>query len=484
MQDSNPYLEAALEAVAPPVDSNVTSSLTFILTRVIDSKKPENCYEADLIRAAAAAPDREFREGVRKLKAAFNKEFNSTHWQADVRDAKAQLATALPTTLLCTENGGARPILANALIQIRNSKIKVAYDSFSASVVIQGKTPWDTEGKWKDIDDSRAADYLQHHSVFVNSAIANEAVFTVAHEHVIHPVKDWLVENQWDGEPRLDAWMINYLGAVDSLYTRAIAAKWMISAVSRVMRPGCKADYMIVLEGPQRQGKSRALRAITNGHLDSDTGVQWFRDSPPAIDHDDIGLYLQGVWIIEIAELEGIRGREWTKVKSFISRQVETFRRKFGRNMQEYPRQCIFAGSTNEDHWGGDPTGLTRFWPVHGSVIDVDGLLRVRDQLWAEARSRYDEGETWWLDSETEALARDEQAERQPDDAWAGRVGRAVELMLIDDVSIAEVLDKMGIAIDRQDQLASNRVARALNSMGWIRFRPRTAGARVWRYRK
>lgn len=489
--DPNPYLAAAFEAIEgtdlngadPEVPSNLVTSLSFITSRIISEKKPEACYGEDLIQAAASAVSRDFQESLRRLKAAYGKEFNSVHWSKDVRDARNAMAVALPSKLIQTENGAARPILANALIQLRGSELRVAFDSFATQVVIQGRSPWGSEGKWRDADDSRATDYLQHRGVYVSTPIANEAVSMLAHENTIHPVRDWLADSKWDGEPRLDNWMEIYLGATPTPYLTSVSAKWMISAVARVMRPGCKADYMIVLEGPQRQGKSRALRGLTNGHLDGDTGVQWFRDSPPEIDKDDIGLYMQGVWVIEIAELEAVRGKQWTKVKSFVSSQVDTFRRKFGRNIQDYPRQCVFAGSTNEDHWGGDPTGLTRFWPVHGSKIDVDGILRVRDQLWAEARFRYDEGETWWLDATTEELARAEQAERQPDDAWTERVSKAVGLMLVSDVSISEVLDKMGLAIERQGHGEAMRTARSLHALGWERYRPARSGARVWRYR-
>jgi len=482
MPDSNPYLAPALDAAT----DKVADSLTFLITRVLTSQDPAQVYAEDLIRAVAAAPEKAAREAERRLKARFTKDMNLLHWRRDVRDAKTALVSALPSALLRGANDSIKSILANAIIQLRNSPLKVAYDSFAARVTIQGTSPWGTDGPWRDIDDIAAANHLQHNAVSVGSAVANEAAYFIAFEHQYHPVRDWLAGLAWDGTPRLDTWMSDYLGAPGTDYTHGIASKWAISAVARAMRPGCKADYMIVLEGPQRQGKSRALRALTNGHLDGDTGVQWFRDALPDIEKDDIGLYMQGVWIIEIAELEAIRGKQWTKVKAFISSQTDNFRRKFGRNMQDYPRQCIFAASTNETNWGGDPTGLTRFWPVRAEKINVDGLLRWRDQIWAEARSRYDEGETWWLDEVTEKLARAEQAERSPEDSWIERVENAVDKLMAfgDDVSVSDVLSTMGIAAERQGQIEANRCVRVLTSMGWERVQRRVEGKRVRRYRK
>lgn len=477
---NNPFLEVAVQSVAPPPQDNLVSSLEFIATRILTASDPMLAYSQDLIRAAAASPGAEVREVSRRLKLRFGKDFSVNQWNADVRDARAALVAAGPTGMIQSESGGIKPNLANAVIQLRQS-IDVSYDLFSSRVIINKPTPWGTEGPWRDIDDVAASNHLQHQSVNVSSATANEAALLLAYQNQVHPLRDWLTELKWDGEPRLDSWMADYLGADNDEYTQNVAAKWMISAVARAIRPGCKADYMIVLEGPQRLGKSRALRALTNGHLDGESGAQWFRDALPDIDKDDIGLYMQGVWIIEVAELEAIRGKQWTKVKAFISSQTDTFRRKFGRNMQDYPRQCIFAASTNEYHWGGDPTGLTRFWPVRAEKIDVDGIMKMRDQLWAEARHRYDEGETWWLSSDVEKLARAVQAERAPDDAWTDRVHEIIKYE--DSVSIKQIMEGLNVATERQDHMTTARVSKALAILGWERYRAGTDG-RPWRYRK
>ncbi len=471
------FASEAMEAVAEP--SNVSDQLNFLVTQALAVNLPEAAYGPDLIRAAAVATGASVRDASRKLKAKYGKDFSLNQWNADVRDAKAALVAALPSDLIKTENGSVKAILANAIIQMKKSGVQLGYDTFANRVVIHNNAPWGAPpGPWRDMDDISASNYLQHQAVTVPAAVANEAGQYLAWQNPFHPVRDWLLSLTWDGEPRLDTWMVDHLGAPDDPYLRAVSAKWVMSAVARAMRPGIKCDYMIVLEGQQRQGKSRALRALTNGHLDGDTGVQWFRDALPDIDHKDIGIYMQGVWIIEIAELEAIRGKQWTKVKSFISSQTDSFRKSYGRNLNDYPRQCVFAGSTTEDHWGGDPTGLTRFWPVRVTKVNVDAIMKHREQIWAEARFRYDEGEKHYLSEDIERLARGVQADRAPDDPWMERVERAI-VPPVDDITMIWLLDKMEIPKDRHE-IAAGRIARVLSMLGWKRYRDQ----RVWRYKR
>lgn len=476
---TDPFLAAALDAVTPTAD-NVTPALLFSLQQTLDANDPARCYDPQLIRCAAAATVQEQEVALSKLRAKYDPDPNKNVWRKMVKQATAELTTyqTPPTGLICSDNGNPKAVLANAIIQLKSSGIELAYDTFATRMVIQKPSPWGTEGLWRDRDDLEAANYLQHEDILISSAIAHEAADLLAYQCTFHPPRDWLSTLKWDGIPRVDEWMITHLGADDNPYIRAVCAKWTLSAVARIMRPGCKADHVIVLEGAQGKRKSLALRALTNGHIDGDRGVQWFRDSMPDIDSDDIGLYMQGVWIIEIAELEAIRGKAWTKVKSFVSTQVDPFRRKFGRNMGDYPRQCIFAATTNEEVWNGDTTGARRFWPVSIGRVNVDAILRDREQIWAEARFRYDEGETWWLDEASEALAAEQQSSRAPDDPWLEIV--ASKTALSSEVSAAEVLEKIG---QRADPGNSIHVGRIMTQLGWERYRSTSQG-RSWRYRR
>ena len=469
MDPQNPFLDAAIGASQPSSDpaSNVTGTLTFLLTKALTSRDSSQLYSPELIRAVAAASGTEQREAQRKLKEAFKKDMNVPQWWQDVKEARAALAVALPTELQ-TKGGVARPNLANAIMVLRQN-CELSFDDFACKVLIDKPSPWGPARVWNDDDDIAFLNYMQHRDVNVGSSqVANDAARFVAKEKAFHPVRDWLAGLKWDGTYRLDTWMTRLLGVqeADITYLHKVSSAWMISAVARIFRPGCQAKYMIVLEGIQDAGKSKALRALTNGHCDGDRGVQWFRDQMPDVDHPEIGLYMQGVWIYEVGELSAIRGKRWERVKDFISSPIDYFRRKYGRNLQEYPRQCIFAGSTNDERWGGDPSGLIRFWPAYVTKVNVDAILREREQLWAEATFRFMEGESWWLDDSTRDLAIAEQAKRQPDDAWTERVELATRLM--DMCSVSEVMDKLNISIEKQDQHAA-RVSRALISLGWTR---------------
>lgn len=478
----NPFLDAALSS-----DSNVSTSLTFLLLRTVGQKDPALCYAPDLIRAAAAATGTEQREAERRLKACFGKDLNIVKWSADVRDARAALIQAGPARgLIISDNGSIKPLLANAVIEMATS-VKLAYDTFASRVVLMEPSPWGAVGAWTDADDRAATEWLQHRGVSCGTLVAHESALRLAEKSPFNSLTDHLDGLKWDGEPRLDTWLIDYLGAEESNYIRAISAAWLISAVARARRPGCKADHMLLLEGPQGKRKSMALRALINGHLNPDSGIQWFGDDPPDVDEKDMKQYLQGLWVVELQELDAIRGKEWSRVKRFISTQRDRFRAPYGHNTQDYPRQGVLAGSTNEDHWAGDPTGSRRHWPVKvGKKIRIECLLKavgsqgsVRDQILAEAVDRYDSGAArWWLNDEMEAAAKIEQAARMPDDPWIEWVGGALELET--DTSLAWLMDKLSGKRD----LSKHVLIRALATLGWEPYRQAGVANRPRRYRR
>lgn len=404
--------EAELEYLEVP-------GLPFLVMRTLNSGKPELCYSQELIRAVAAAPGQQQRDITARFTAKYVKDFSPRRFAADVRDALASLTAASDTKLILSSNGTPRPNLANAITALADH-LHVGWDEFSQRTKHLKASPWkSTPGQpWTDLDDILCAEWLQHKGVNVGGDVASQAATAIAHKHAFHPVRDWLRSLQWDGESRLSHWLADCLGAPNNAYTQQVGKFWMLSAVARAFNPGCKVDTMLVLEGMQGKLKSMGLRMLTNGHGEGHGLNQWFQDNLPDIDHQDIGTALQGVWIVEFGELDAIRGREWTSTKKFISRQTERFRKAYGRNIQEYPRQCVFAGSTNEDKWMNDPTGGRRFWAVPVTRVDIDRILRLRDQLWAEAVASYTAGEKWFGDEEFEALARHEISERAEDDPW------------------------------------------------------------------
>ena len=374
--------------------------------------------------------------------------------------------------LITNREGKPKALMANAEIALRESAEwggRLAYDAFAQDV-------WDRrqEQYWTDIDDLVAAKWMQHNGIFVGPAVVRQAAELVASQHSFHPVRTYLSTLAWDGEERVDRWAIDYLGAEDTPYMRAVASRWLISAIARVMDPGCKADCLLVLEGEQGEKKSTALKTL---------GGDWFTDELAEVGSKDAAMQLSGVWIIEIAELDSIKHRDVSRVKAYLSRTHDRFRPPYGRAIVRLARQTVFAATTNETEWGRDETGLRRFWPVACGTIDIAGLAAMRDQLWAEALTRYRAGEVWWLDTEELTNeAKTVQEERQATDAWVDLIRDIVAAR--DDVSVAECLREIGFKQQDYDRASQMRVASCLKLLDFKRIKTRNGGAREWRYRR
>lgn len=288
--------------------------------------------------------------------------------------------------------------------------------------------------------------------------ILQPALQAACAEQRYDPLVDHLDSLKWDGTPRTSSWLSAYCGAVGDDYVREVGKRWLISAVARAYKPGCKADCMLVLEGDQGRGKSTALQILAT--------EPFFGDALPPMGSKEASSYLRGKWIVEVAELEAMR-REVDVIKAFLSRQREDFRKAYGREEEVFPRRCVFAGTTNKDEWHRDETGGRRFWPVKVGVIDTDALRRDRDQLWAEAVHLYRQGERWWLDGAVEAKAKTVIAERAAEDPWAGPVRDFLDQKT--EVSVRDALASMGIETPKMERKDSLRMADLLKREGWER---------------
>ncbi len=290
------------------------------------------------------------------------------------------------------------------------------------------------------------------------------------------PVKVYLSALVWDGVARLDTWTVDYLGAKDTPYTQAVSARWMLSAVARAFEPGCKADVALVLEGAQGGGKSSAIKALV-------PNLAWFADELADLRSKDAALGLAGKWIVELAELAALGRADLEVMKSFFSRSVDHFRPPFAVSAEDYPRRCVFGGTTNATAYLRDETGARRFWPLPVGAIYHADLARDRDHLWAEAVARYRAGEKWFLwEPELLSAAEEEQEARYVVDEWEQSIGEWLDApvnAVKHEFSVADVLSG-ALKIDgaRHDQISQNRAVRALVRLRWTLHQRRTDGRR------
>jgi putative DNA primase/helicase len=288
-----------------------------------------------------------------------------------------------------------------------------------------------------------------------------------------HPVRSRLRSLAWDGKPRCRRLMADYFSAEDTDLNGELGMRWLISAVARVMRPGCKADTMIVLVGPQGARKSTACRVLA-----LDDG--WYSDTPLDMQHTkDLYESLHGVWLYEIAEVDSFRRAEWPKVKATISSQTDRYRRPYAAGAEPRARQVIFIGTTNEAQFLGDPTGSRRFWPIRVGRAAVRRLMDDREQLWAEAVALYDQGERWWLDDNHAAALREHSDQFQSRHPWHEAIERWARQrgdspFLIAEV-LGEALQKPTAQWGRADEMA---VGGILSELGYVRARQTAGGVR------
>lgn len=292
----------------------------------------------------------------------------------------------------------------------------LAYDEFSNQVVKMDKPPFQggEAGPWGDVDDLRTAIWLsQHYRVNFKKSMITDTAHAVAHELSFHPVRDYFGGLKWDQVERLPTWLAKYLGAEENEYSRAVGMKFLIGAVARVMRPGCKMDNVIILEGAQGRWKSTALAAI---------GGDWFMDTPFTLGDKDAYLALRGKLIVEMAELDALGRAEASRAKAFFSSSSDTFRAPYQAWARTVPRQCVFAGTVNHGTYLRDTTGNRRYWPVRVRHALLEELRADRDQLWAEAVARFKQGMPWWVLQEEREVFELEQQLRYVGDAFEQKV--------------------------------------------------------------
>lgn len=284
-----------------------------------------------------------------------------------------------------------------------------------------------------------------------------------------HPVKDYFRTLVWDGQPRIDTWLVTYAGAEDSEYLRAISSIVLIAAVRRILQPGCKYDEMLVLESnTQGMSKSSAIRALCPND-------DWFSDDLALnVNSQKMMEATMGKWIIEAADLAGKRKAEVEQLKATLSRQIDgPARMAYARAPQERARQFIIIGTTNSNHYLTDTTGARRFWPVAIDRFDIEGIVLDRDQLWAEALVRESAGESIRLKEELWGAAGLEQEKRREIDAWEDEIVHFLENIKPSDsdgckrVRTSVLWEALGIEVARRDRSHSIRLSEVMHKLGY-----------------
>lgn len=372
-------------------------------------------------------------------------------------------------------NGLPHPNVDNASRILRSHpfyKGRIWFDSFHDRIRTNSDLD-DVERSWADSDDIEVLAWMQSAMQIPKMGLAQiqQAVLLVAHSDIRREPETWLKSlRAWDGQYRLNKLMSLGFGAEDSPYTQAVSLNFVKSIAARILWPGCKADNMPVLEGPQGKGKTRGVAKL---------GGKWYSELHSQFGEKDAVQELRGKILIELAELEGLNKRQNEIVKAFLSRCSDTFRPSYGRHVIDVPRGCVFAGTTNEDSYLRDSTGARRYWPIRCGAIDQDWLEVNRDQLFAEAYERVSQlQETWWEmpSDETER----EQDARYADDPWTEPITRY--LVGADTCSAAELLtDAVHLEISRQTKREQMRVGQILRRLGWHRDKSGAARQRVWR---
>ena len=381
----------------------------------------------------------------------------------------------------CIFGGGKNPkplpVLANALIGIRAVwPDAITYDEMLCAPMLQHSLVGENDFKPRpltDVDVGIMQVRLQQLGLSrIGKDAMHQAIDVRASERSFHPVRDYLDALKWDGKERMGGLFSSYFGAEPGVYVEAISRMFLISLVARIFKPGCKADYMPVIEGPQGVLKSTACSVLAG---------QWFSDNLPDISvGKDVSQHLRGKWLIEVAEMHAMSKIESSLLKSFISRTTERYRPSYGRKEVIEDRQCVFIGTTNRDTYLRDETGGRRYWPIKAGQINVDALVSDRDQLFGEAVAGFHSGERWWphKDFERRHMIPEQQA-RYEGDAWEEPIKQFLEIK--PRVTVGQIAKQaLGMETAKIGTADQRRIFAVLINLGWSRQPKDWEGKRWW----
>lgn len=378
--------------------------------------------------------------------------------------------------LITKKDDGLTSCLANASLILENDPRMAghfAFDDFSYRTVVLKPLPWNAaaDREWTDVDDINATIWLQQlYGLMVSRDITGLAVQAVSYKQRVNPVLGYLEGLVWDGQPRLDTAANRYLKAARTDYNREVFKRWLISAVGRVIDPGCQADACLIMMGQQGAGKSSFVKVLAR---------PWSTDQIADLGGKDSRGDLQGAWIVELPELDSFGAVSQARIKAFITNRTDRFRPPYGKRTIELPRRCVFAGTINPEATGflKDPTGSRRFWPIKVGAMDLLALEEDRDQLWAEAVKLYRDGYRTYFHREmdnaliaAQVEATDEHTELDP---WH----EAIEGYLSDKkCTTMTALYRDVLRMDditKRDHKNERRIGRILTKLKWERTQVR-----------
>jgi hypothetical protein len=362
----------------------------------------------------------------------------------------------------------------NIRIALLKLRVRLRYDQFASRNLIEGLP--DFGPALEDAAVTRIWMMMdQRFGLRPAPDLLTDTLTDCARLNAFHPVRDYLDSLRWDGVRRLDSWLIDYGDAPETNYTRAVGALMLIAAVRRIYDPGCKFDEMVVLEGPQGSERSTMLSVLA-------VRPEWFSDDLPLnADSKVVIERLSGRWIVEAAELSGMRRADIEHIKAFLSRQIDRARMAYARLSIEAPRQCIIVGTTNDSNYLRDLTGNRRFWPVLTQRWRLRELKQDRDQLWAEAAEREAEGESIRLPRELWPTAAREQKARTINDPF----DEVLTKYLSDKygkIRSVDVWEIIGMPPGHRRQGDNERLGNAMRGLGWARRQQRFGHGPEWAY--
>lgn len=388
-------------------------------------------------------------------------------------------------SLICRPRGGFEDCKENVAIALERCpglQGLLGYNEFSGRIEKLRKPDWDSaSGEWTTEDDLELSMWLGTRAglLFRSTGTVSDGVRLVANRNKFHPVRAYLTSLQWDGEERNSMWLHRYLGAEENDYTALIGRLWLRQAVRRILYPGCKADYVLILEGTQGAAKSTSLRVL---------GGDWFSDAPLDMNNKDAYQQIFGVWLYEIAELDAFNRAEATRIKAFLTQNNDRYRPAYERRTITQLRQTVFAATTNFFEYHKDPTGNRRFWSVLCGKIDIPALQRDRDQLFAQAVAEVLSDERAYpTRDEEQRLIVPEQQMREIVDPWLEAVAVWVddpEQAMKKRFTSAQILTgaiRMEIAKIDGQRSATTRIGSIMMRLGWHKVRE-SSGPRAYFY--